>query len=55
MCNTSGWDEKYIHSLLDFLEWIDVISKYHKNIDGSWKKVSLKPMIKVALKKLNGS
>jgi serine/threonine protein kinase len=30
--------------------WIDGISKYHKNNDGSWKKVSLKPMIKVALK-----
>ncbi|RGB30586.1 kinase-like domain-containing protein [Rhizophagus diaphanus] len=35
---------------------IDGISKYHKNNDGSWKKVSsLKPMIKVALKRLNGS
>ncbi|POG60796.1 hypothetical protein GLOIN_2v1787411 [Rhizophagus irregularis DAOM 181602=DAOM 197198] len=29
MCNTSGWDGKYIHSLLDFLEWVPSLEKVH--------------------------
>ncbi|CAG8712959.1 5774_t:CDS:2 [Rhizophagus irregularis] len=57
MCNTSGWDGKYIHSLLDFLEWVPSLEKVHLHqfLLYLWKKVNLKPMIKVALKRLNGS
>ncbi|POG65119.1 kinase-like domain-containing protein [Rhizophagus irregularis DAOM 181602=DAOM 197198] len=35
--------------------WIDGRSKYRKNDDGSWKKFNPNPIIKVALKRLNGS
>ena len=35
-------------------KWIDGQAKYYERVDGSWKKLELKP-ITVALKRLNGS
>ncbi|GBB87621.1 hypothetical protein RclHR1_01410004 [Rhizophagus clarus] len=35
--------------------WIGGYSSFHKGDDGSWQKVNSRPMMKVALKRLNGS
>jgi hypothetical protein len=35
--------------------WIDGRSEFHKKNDGTWRKVSPEPNMKIALKRLNGS